>query len=176
MGGTHTIWIKPATNKGYDAFGNSEIFQISMGSYVDVFDNYDYDIMDMQCGMFSACGKGEDPLAEGLPIASNSGGRMTTYLWGGNWTQYKGVTLHAAVKKFNITLGTGGKYAGLTVQLRVGSVDGPVLAEVTAEDTGWGYKEYTVDCKYGIVPGAYDFYLVGVGSGKNSNIGTFSLK
>lgn len=170
-GGVQTVWVRPL-----NTFGNSEILQFTMSNEQYTLGEFEYDHTNIECGMFTDCGKGDDPKAEGKPIASPGSTRTTSYLWGGNWTEYKGVKLGYSVDTFTIDTSTADKYSGIKITLRMNSPDGPVLAEITAEDSGWAWKENKVKLNQSLAAGTYDLYLVGEGSGKNASIGSFSLE
>lgn len=173
--GKQTVWLIP--DKDYKAFGTSSIFCVQFSQQYDTFAKMEYDHYKVPAGKFSSSGKGTDPLAEDAPeTLSRNGEYLAKGTWGSNWILYKDIQLNIPCNTLNIGIGSGGKWLGNTVKMRIGSVDGPVLAEMkVTEDTGWAEKEYKLKLSETLLPGKYDIYFTFEGSGLCSDFYWFGL-
>lgn len=173
--GKQTVWIVP--DQDYDSYGNSAIASIQFSHQYATVENYVYDHLRIPAGMFTSAGKGKDPQAEDAPQSQMRNQEyMVKGTWGSNWVLYKKVNIGMPCNTLNIGIGSGGKWLGNTVKLRVDSVDGPVLAEMkVTEDTSWAEKVYTLKLSETLLPGTYDIYFTFEGSGLCSDFYWFGL-
>ena len=78
----------------------------------------------------------------------------------GSTAYYPDVTIPADTNAFAISTGTSSTYANQTIQLRFGSADAPVAAEIKAPDSGWdNYVTTWAKLNNPIKAGTYDVYI-----------------
>ena len=95
--------------------------------------------------------------------------------WGGNAVQYKSVEITNPVNTFS-TLICAGASAGNTINLRIGAVDGEILATIQSENTNWKTIRKTTKMTKTLPAGTYDIWLTfDNGLDKSCDMEWFSL-
>lgn len=95
--------------------------------------------------------------------------------FGSNAVQYKSVEITNPVNTFSTLICAGGG-AGNTINLRVGSVDGEILATIQSENTNWKTIRKTTKMTKPLPAGTYDIWLTfDNGKDKSCDMNWFSL-
>ncbi|MFC4777087.1 carbohydrate-binding protein [Paenibacillus sp. GCM10023252] len=96
---------------------------------------------------------------------------------GGDYLMFPQVTIEEGLNTFTVKYAVASPYHNQTIQLRQGSIDGPVLAEVLTENTGgWDrYRETSAPLATARSNGVHDLYIVGVGGDGIGNLDSFTL-
>ncbi len=153
--GTHDVYIT------YDT-GNSQInvnwFAFSDGSFVPEGLDKTEDSKEKRAGVrFGAeffDGKRGSVKAE--PCADSSGGQNLGYVVAGDWVKYTGFDFGGGVKKLSARLAGYGS----TVEFRLDSADGELIASFAPSTGGWA-SYITVTAELSSLPsGTHDVYIV----------------
>ncbi|MGE5609374.1 MAG: carbohydrate-binding protein [Bacillota bacterium] len=120
-------------------------------------------------------------LAQDLTQAENydgssgvvKGSTNLSYVDAGDWVLYRGVDFSGGVDSFTARIALADAFAGRQIQLRVDSLDGPIIGSLTTRGTGgWGiYQEQTAAIAG--IAGVHDLYLTFVGGDGVGNIDWF---
>jgi hypothetical protein len=85
------------------------------------------------------------------------------YLDGGDWVEYGQVNFQSGVSQVTLDLAVTAAYAGQQIQLRIDSLNGPVIGTLTTKaTTAWNDFE-AQSTAVTDVTGIHDLYLLGVG-------------
>ncbi len=170
--GTKTVWVRCGV-KG----GDSSLFQVHFNNRGGTIDNDTADGSKIYGGACSTTGKGNDPLSEAAPsIQTRNNNPILIGTWGSNWAKYRNIKINANVKTLNVGVGTGGKWAGNKINVRLGSVDGEIIGTVETVESNWAEAVVTAPLNRTLAPGLYDIYLTFEGSGKCSDLYWFGFQ
>ncbi len=92
------------------------------------------------------------------PTMDTDGGYDLGYAANGYWAKYSRVDFGSGVSSVNVRVASGG--SGGTLQFRLDSVTGPIIAQATIQNTGGWQNWTTVTAPVSGAKGVHDLYLV----------------
>lgn len=92
------------------------------------------------------------------PTTDTDGGYDLGYAANGHWAKYSRVDFGSGVNSVNVRVASGG--SGGTLQFRLDSATGPIIAQATVQNTGGWQNWTTVTAPVSKVKGVHDLYLV----------------
>lgn len=158
--GTTNVWVRANTYKS-----------VQIGALIPITAQPEEleNIMYSQTYMGNLTGRGGSVLSKEGPTKENDKPIIYNTMGATSYAMYKAVEIPVDVNTFIVSACTEGTYSGQMIQLRIGGVNAPVIAEITAEDTGWGnYKEQIARMREPLPKGTYDIYITFSGKGSTN--------
>lgn len=100
------------------------------------------------------------------------GGFDVGYSSNGSWAEYRNIEFGLGVKSVDVRMASGG--TGGTLQFRLDSVTGPLIAEAAIAPTGGWQAWQTVNARVSSTSGMHDVYVVFAGSTGSGGIGNLN--
>ena len=97
------------------------------------------------------------------------------YTDNGDWVKYKAVDFGTGVSAIQMNLAVAQGYAGQQIQIRIDSLNGPVIGTIRPQATA-GWSDYQVQTtSVSSATGVHDLFLVFVGTGAIANVDWFKF-
>lgn len=158
--GTTNVWIRANSYKS-----------VQIGALIPVKASLEEldSIMYSQTYMGNLTSKGGAVLTKAGPTGESDKTIVYNTTGATPYAMFKDVKVPCDVNTFVVSTSTASPNNGQKVQLRIGSVDAPVVAEITADDTSWDtYTEHTAKMSETLNKGTYDIYITFSGGGSTN--------
>lgn len=158
--GKTNVWIKANAYKS-----------IQIGALIPIKASQEEldEILYSQTYMGNLTGKGGDILTKAGPTGEYDKTIIYNTMGANPYVMYKNVEISRDVNTFIMSTATAKPHNGQKAQLRIGSADGPVLAEITADDTSWDvYNIHRAKMRETLPKGTYDIYITFSGGGSTN--------